>query len=182
MSLCYSNGLLYLRFVLPTALGHFRQAATDFSKSRKEDFVVALLDFIKTSKFAGVLFLSGIDVLNRSDAQMMYVLFIIVPTVGLDFPHSESGLRHTRLCPKMVLRLSRDHWPVSRLSKYPPLPHQSVNISSCKLKTMKGPFHSFRAGGSPAAFLSQCLLAGQPQRRQSFSLLWKVTIAPTQIR
>ncbi|KAJ3561830.1 hypothetical protein NP233_g9959 [Leucocoprinus birnbaumii] len=51
-------------------------------KSRKEDFVAALLDFIKSSKFACVLFLSGVDVLNRTDAQMLTPTYQIVPPNG----------------------------------------------------------------------------------------------------
>ncbi|KAF5352005.1 hypothetical protein D9756_007527 [Leucocoprinus leucothites] len=51
-------------------------------KSRKEDFVAALLEFIKTSKFASVLFLAGVDVLNRTDAQMLTPTYQIVPPSG----------------------------------------------------------------------------------------------------
>ncbi|KAF8639494.1 hypothetical protein AX17_001399 [Amanita inopinata Kibby_2008] len=40
-------------------------------KSRKQDFVNALLDFIKSSGVAAALFLSGVDVSNRTDAQML---------------------------------------------------------------------------------------------------------------
>ncbi|KAG6903065.1 hypothetical protein C0995_006252 [Termitomyces sp. Mi166 len=40
-------------------------------KSRKEDFVSSLLEFIRTSGVASVLFLSGVDLSNRTDAQML---------------------------------------------------------------------------------------------------------------
>jgi len=39
-------------------------------KSRKQDFVLALLDFVKSSSFGSVLFVSGVDLSNRTDAQM----------------------------------------------------------------------------------------------------------------
>ncbi|KAF9453998.1 hypothetical protein P691DRAFT_693643 [Macrolepiota fuliginosa MF-IS2] len=51
-------------------------------KSKKEDFVAALLEFIKISKFASVLFLSGVDVLNRTDAQMLTPTYQLLPPNG----------------------------------------------------------------------------------------------------
>jgi len=48
-------------------------------KSLKVDFVEALLDFIKTSRFSGALFLSGVDLSNRTDAQMMTPTYQIYP-------------------------------------------------------------------------------------------------------
>jgi hypothetical protein len=43
-------------------------------QSRKQDFIVALLDFVKSSSVGSVLFISGVDLSNRTDAQMLYVL------------------------------------------------------------------------------------------------------------
>ncbi|KAL9711638.1 hypothetical protein Ac2012v2_004709 [Leucoagaricus gongylophorus] len=51
-------------------------------KSRKADFIAALIEFIKTSQFACVLFLSGVDVLNRTDTQMLTPTYQIVPPSG----------------------------------------------------------------------------------------------------
>ncbi|TFK44426.1 PAC2 family-domain-containing protein [Crucibulum laeve] len=48
-------------------------------KSRKQDFVGVLLDFIKSFGFAGVLFLSGVDLSNRTDSQMLTPTYHIVP-------------------------------------------------------------------------------------------------------
>ncbi|KAF8973158.1 PAC2 family-domain-containing protein [Flammula alnicola] len=53
-------------------------------KSKKEEFIKALFDFIKTSKFSAALFLSGVDLSNRTDAQMM------TPTYQIRPPNSPS--------------------------------------------------------------------------------------------
>jgi len=42
-------------------------------KSRKQEFIDALLEFIQNSGVTSVLFLSGVDLSNRTDAQMLYV-------------------------------------------------------------------------------------------------------------
>lgn len=48
-------------------------------KSRKQEFVVALLDFIKSSSLGSVLFISGVDLSNRTDAQMFTSTYHIHP-------------------------------------------------------------------------------------------------------
>jgi proteasome assembly chaperone 2 len=40
-------------------------------QSRKQDFIESLLEFIKVSNFGAALFLSGVDLSNRTDAQML---------------------------------------------------------------------------------------------------------------
>jgi len=42
-------------------------------QSRKEEFTESLLEFIQTSGFAACVFLSGVDMSNRTDAQMLSV-------------------------------------------------------------------------------------------------------------
>ncbi|KAF8160843.1 PAC2 family-domain-containing protein [Crassisporium funariophilum] len=51
-------------------------------KSRKQDFIDALLDFVKLSKFAAVLFVSGVDLSNRTDGQMMTPTYQLHPPNG----------------------------------------------------------------------------------------------------
>jgi len=48
-------------------------------KSRKEEFVSSLLEFIDSSNFETVLFLSGVDLSDRTDAQMFTTTFHIIP-------------------------------------------------------------------------------------------------------
>ncbi|TFK68677.1 hypothetical protein BDN72DRAFT_797423 [Pluteus cervinus] len=52
-------------------------------KSKKQKFVDALLKFISTSGVACVLFLSGLDVTNRTDQQMLTPTYFITP-IALD--------------------------------------------------------------------------------------------------
>ncbi|KAF5326326.1 hypothetical protein D9611_000028 [Ephemerocybe angulata] len=59
--------------------------------SRKQEFVDALLNFAQTSQFSAVLFLSGMDLSNRSDAQM------ITPTYQIRLPKSKADLKGTHL-------------------------------------------------------------------------------------
>jgi len=47
------------------------------TQSGKDEYIKALLEFIKTSKFSAVLFLSGVDLSNRMDSQMMCVKYHI---------------------------------------------------------------------------------------------------------
>ncbi|KAF8895690.1 PAC2 family-domain-containing protein [Gymnopilus junonius] len=51
-------------------------------KSLKTEFVEALLEFIKATRFSAVLFLSGVDLSNRTDAQMMTPTYQIRPEHG----------------------------------------------------------------------------------------------------
>ncbi|KAG6830461.1 hypothetical protein H0H92_000614 [Tricholoma furcatifolium] len=51
-------------------------------KSRKEDFVSSLLQWIQTSGVASVLFLSGVDLSNRTDAQMLTPTYQLQPRNG----------------------------------------------------------------------------------------------------
>ncbi|KAJ7072118.1 PAC2 family-domain-containing protein [Mycena amicta] len=49
-------------------------------KSQKQEFVDALLDFVNTSGFAAALFLSGVDLSNRTDSQMLTPTYHLRPT------------------------------------------------------------------------------------------------------
>ncbi|KIM45204.1 hypothetical protein M413DRAFT_441885 [Hebeloma cylindrosporum] len=51
-------------------------------KSRKQDFIESLLEFIKVSNFGAALFLSGVDLSNRTDAQMLTPTYQVRPTNG----------------------------------------------------------------------------------------------------
>ncbi|KAJ7680534.1 PAC2 family-domain-containing protein [Mycena polygramma] len=49
-------------------------------KSHKQEFIKTLLDFIETSGVASALFLSGVDLSNRTDSQMLTPTYQIRPT------------------------------------------------------------------------------------------------------
>ncbi|KAF4621076.1 hypothetical protein D9613_000383 [Agrocybe pediades] len=51
-------------------------------KSLKEEFIQELLTFIKDEKFSSVLFLAGVDLSNRTDAQMMTPTYQLRPEKG----------------------------------------------------------------------------------------------------
>ncbi|KAF9482108.1 hypothetical protein BDN70DRAFT_802116 [Pholiota conissans] len=48
-------------------------------KSKKQEYIDALFNFIKSSQFSAVLFLSGVDLSNRTDSQMMTPTYQIRP-------------------------------------------------------------------------------------------------------
>jgi proteasome assembly chaperone 2 len=48
-------------------------------KSRKQEFTESLLNFIHSSNFAACVFLSGVDMSNRTDAQMLTPTYYIHP-------------------------------------------------------------------------------------------------------
>ncbi|KAI0320924.1 hypothetical protein OF83DRAFT_1206456, partial [Amylostereum chailletii] len=47
--------------------------------SRKEEFIASVYDFIKSTKFSAVIFLSGVDLSDRTDDQMMTPSYYIRP-------------------------------------------------------------------------------------------------------
>ncbi|KAJ7859695.1 PAC2 family-domain-containing protein [Mycena leptocephala] len=49
-------------------------------KSQKQEFIKTLLEFIQTSGVASALFLSGVDLSNRTDSQMLTPTYQIRPT------------------------------------------------------------------------------------------------------
>ncbi|TEB37415.1 hypothetical protein FA13DRAFT_1761747 [Coprinellus micaceus] len=59
--------------------------------SRKQEFADSLLSFIQTSQFSSVLFMSGMDVAGRTDAQMM------TPTYQIRLPQFQLSLLGTSL-------------------------------------------------------------------------------------
>jgi len=48
-------------------------------KSRKDEFISSLLSFIQSSQFSAVVFLSGIETLNRTDEQMAIPTYKLIP-------------------------------------------------------------------------------------------------------
>jgi len=48
-------------------------------KSRKDEFISDLYNFIKSSQFSAVIFLSGMDTSNRTDEQMATPMYKLVP-------------------------------------------------------------------------------------------------------
>jgi len=55
------------------------QQRSPILKSRKQEFINILLGFIETSKIGAVLLISGVDPLNRTDAQMITTTYQIRP-------------------------------------------------------------------------------------------------------
>jgi len=55
------------------------QQRSPILKSRKQEFIDIFLGFIKTSKIGAVLLISGVDPLNRTDAQMMTTTYQFRP-------------------------------------------------------------------------------------------------------
>ncbi|KAI0266802.1 PAC2 family-domain-containing protein [Gloeopeniophorella convolvens] len=51
--------------------------------SRKQEFINSLLKFIHESKFSAVVFLSGVDLSNRTDAQMLYIVFVLLEACAM---------------------------------------------------------------------------------------------------
>ncbi|VDB91987.1 unnamed protein product [Peniophora sp. CBMAI 1063] len=59
-------------------------------KSAKEEYIAALLQFMQESHFSAVLFLTGVDVQNRTDEQMISATYHIVPPNSP--PHASTSL------------------------------------------------------------------------------------------
>jgi proteasome assembly chaperone 2 len=55
------------------------QQRSPVMKSRKQEFTECLLDFIQSSSFAACVFLSGVEMTNRTDAQMLTPTYYIHP-------------------------------------------------------------------------------------------------------
>jgi len=55
------------------------QQRSPILKSKKQEFIDILLGFVKTSKIGAMLLISGVDPLNRTDAQMMTTTYQIRP-------------------------------------------------------------------------------------------------------
>ncbi|KAJ7217839.1 PAC2 family-domain-containing protein [Mycena pura] len=52
-------------------------------KSQKQEFIDVLLDFVQTSGVAAALFLSGVDLSNRTDSQMLTPTYHIYPPTAV---------------------------------------------------------------------------------------------------
>jgi proteasome assembly chaperone 2 len=50
---------------------------------RKQEFVDALFQFLQESRLSAILFLSGVDMSNRTDAQMVFVTFKSFSAISL---------------------------------------------------------------------------------------------------
>lgn len=86
-------------FTVEATSGHW---LIEHRQSRKQDFVSGLLDFIKSSGLDSVLFLSGVDLSNRTDTQMLCVMAIFFSRLTYDHlcplahQHTTSRLRIAR--------------------------------------------------------------------------------------
>ncbi|KAJ7647118.1 PAC2 family-domain-containing protein [Roridomyces roridus] len=105
-------------------------------KSQKHEFISALLEFIETSGVAAVLFLSGVDLSNRTDSQM------ITPTYHIHPPNATS------------LATS----PLARLSELP-IPEYSSPVPQYPLHSSEQPEPDvpFIPGGSLTRRILQTL-------------------------
>ncbi|KXN91077.1 Proteasome assembly chaperone 2 [Leucoagaricus sp. SymC.cos] len=96
-------------------------------KSRKEDFVTAIIDFIESSKFACAVFLTGVDVLNRTDAQMLTPTYQILPPNG-------PSLVQTPLANLLSLKIPDYTSPVQQHTQ----PHEQIEREEGAIPFMPG--------------------------------------------
>jgi hypothetical protein len=99
-------------------------------QSRKQEFIEALLQFIQESRLSAALFLSGVDMSNRTDAQMTFVIvpFLLIITRVSPLPPSLSFPNLTK--PNITSSTPTYHirppnsplWENSPLSTIPQLP------------------------------------------------------------
>ncbi|KAJ7902051.1 proteasome assembly chaperone 2 [Mycena olivaceomarginata] len=64
-------------------------------KSQKQEFIRTLLEFIETSGVASALFLSGVDLSNRTDSQMLYEA--VIQNTDVSNPPTAGSLSSTPL-------------------------------------------------------------------------------------
>ena len=127
-------------------------------QSRKQEFTECLLDFIQSSSFAACVFLSGVEMTNRTDAQMLYVLSRTRSALS-SYLTSDSGHRHITYIPKI-----RRHQPHPRSQLSPNFPFQSTLLRSCNTHRpfqMKVQSHLYQAAVSHAASSLRSLRCGR---------------------
>jgi len=103
-------------------------------KSQKQEFIKTLLEFIQTSGLSSALFLSGVDLSNRTDSQMLTPTYQIRPTNGA--PLSST--------------------PLARLTELP-IPEYSSPVSQHPLQNTVEPDVPFIPGGSLTRRILQTL-------------------------
>ncbi|KAJ6596659.1 PAC2 family-domain-containing protein [Mycena sp. CBHHK59/15] len=112
-------------------------------KAQKHEFIQALLEFVQTSGVASVLFLSGVDLSNRTDSQML------TPTYQFRIP-TTVPLSSTPLARLTTLPIPIYSSPVSQF----PLRPRSVDESESEVP--------FIPGGSLTRRILQTISKSQP--------------------
>jgi len=100
--------------------------------TRKQEFINALLQFLQESKLSATLFLSGVDMSNRTDAQM------ITPTYYIRPPNSPSW----------------DNSPLSSISQLPVPEYSSPVAQYAGASQDEGPIPFIPGGGLTRRILS----------------------------
>ncbi|CAA7261658.1 unnamed protein product [Cyclocybe aegerita] len=91
-------------------------------QSRKEEFIKALLNFIKDSKFGAVLFLSGVDLSNRTDSQMTTPTYQIRPENSPTLAGTALQRLSSLPIPKYTSPVSQEAQPAESSSSTPFIP------------------------------------------------------------
>ncbi|KAJ7772577.1 PAC2 family-domain-containing protein [Mycena maculata] len=109
-------------------------------KSHKHEFIHALLEFIETSDVSSALFLSGVDLSNRTDSQMMTPTYQIRPSTAMSLSST----------------------PLARLSELP-IPEYSSPVPQYPLQSAdeREPDVPFIPGGSLTRRILQTLSKSQ---------------------
>ncbi|KAI0051815.1 hypothetical protein FA95DRAFT_1484608 [Auriscalpium vulgare] len=90
-------------------------------KSRKQEFIDTLLEFIKGADFSAVLFLSGVDLSDRTDSQMGTPTFHIHPPNTAPWANAPLASIPVRI-PEYTTPVSQHPTPVSHESSIPFIP------------------------------------------------------------
>jgi len=91
-------------------------------KSRKEDFIRSLLGFIQESGVASVLFLSGVDLSNRTDAQMMTPTYYLHPSNTLPLASTPLASLHRLQIPVYTSPVPQHPLDLTKESAIPFIP------------------------------------------------------------
>ncbi|KAJ6499089.1 PAC2 family-domain-containing protein [Mycena sanguinolenta] len=103
-------------------------------KSQKQEFIKTLLEFIQTSGVASALFLSGVDLSNRTDSQMLTPTYQIRPPAAVPLTST----------------------PLARLAELP-IPEYSSPVPQSPLQQTDEPDVPFIPGGSLTRRILQTL-------------------------
>jgi len=127
---------------------------------RKQEFIDALLQFLRDSKFSSSLFLSGVDMSDRTDAQMITPTYYIRPSNSPPWENSPLASISQLPIPEYS----------SPVSQYPPV----LLLRRTKGRSLSSPVAASRGGSS---ITSQS--PGTFRQLRCFSSCSKVTTGPT---
>jgi hypothetical protein len=152
-----------------------------FFQSRKQEFIDELLQFVRQSRFSANLILSGVDMSNRTDAQMMFVavqiLFREFVRVRVGAHETSPARRRTTFTREILHRGSIHRYPPSSSFLFQSIRHLMFSIPvphTTKDRSLSSPAVASRDGSSPT-FRS----LGKFQQLHSSTSWLKATIDPT---